>query len=147
MGRKTKLTPELQTKICDIIAQGNYISTACLACGISERAYFSWMSKGEKGNGSSEGIYKQFVRAVKKAEAQAQSELVGTIKKASKTTWQASAWLLERKQPGMWGQRPIEHKLIGDIIVRTLIPRPEHPEIEGKEPVKELKEGEDTDTN
>ena len=143
MGRKTKLTSELQTKICDIVSTGNYIETACQACGLTKQTYFNWLKWGEEGK---IGINFDFFDAVKKAEAQAENELVETIKKASRTTWQASAWLLERKQPGKWGQRPIEHKLVGDIIVRTLIPRPEYPKIETKELAKELKEGEGADT-
>ena len=37
LGRPTDLTPELQEKICSIIADGNYIETACNAVGIAQR--------------------------------------------------------------------------------------------------------------
>ncbi len=34
VGRKTKLTPELQQVLCDIFKDGNFVSTACNAVGI-----------------------------------------------------------------------------------------------------------------
>ena len=41
MGRKTKLTVEMQERMLASVRKGNYIHTVCAAAGIDERTYFS----------------------------------------------------------------------------------------------------------
>ena len=100
--RPTKLTPELQEKICGIILKGNYISTACQACGIGESTYYRWIEEGEK---AESGEVREFWEAVKKVEAEAEQKLLDRIELASIDSWQAAAWMLERKEPGKWGRK------------------------------------------
>lgn len=139
-GRKGKLTSELQAEICQLIEKGNYISTACQACGIGSTAYYRWLEQGKK---DEEGIYKGFLEAVNVAEAKAVTANVKVIKTASETSWQAAAWLLERKNPEDWGAKQrTEHRITGDIKVISYIPDHADPlEIVVKKP-EELKEGE-----
>ncbi|MBA7484339.1 hypothetical protein ES707_19864 [subsurface metagenome] len=89
-GRSTKLTPELQKKICGIVAKGNYFSTACEISGIAVSTLYKWMERGtdktEK-NGTvtpAESPYKEFVAALKKAEGEAEAERVSRIRAAGK---------------------------------------------------------------
>jgi len=140
-GRKTKLTPEMQERIYTFIRAGNYIITACQACGIGQKTYENWMNRGAK---ESEGIYHDFYEAIKKAEAEAELESINRIRKAaaggspikrtittrvaedgstittttevlSEPIWQADAWLRERKNPDRWGRKDrMEHKLKGE---------------------------------
>ncbi|MDY6957667.1 MAG: hypothetical protein SVK08_00785 [Halobacteriota archaeon] len=108
-GRKTKLTPELQNKICQYIRAGNYIITACQAVGISQTTYERWINTGNK---SKDGIYSDFVDAIKIAEAESEARNVLIVEKAAITTWTAAAWLLERKHPDRWGRKD-RHEVTG----------------------------------
>ncbi|MBN2167605.1 MAG: hypothetical protein JW738_00045 [Actinobacteria bacterium] len=101
-GRRPKLTKELQERICQLISAGNYIKTACQASGISEQTYINWKKWGEK---RSAGIYFEFFEAVKKAEATAIARNIAVIQTASRDSWQAAAWWLERKYPKEWGRK------------------------------------------
>lgn len=47
-GRSTKLTPELQSEICKLIAAGNYPEVAAEANGIDRATFYRWMAKGKK---------------------------------------------------------------------------------------------------
>lgn len=49
------------------------------------------------------GPYREFRAAVQKAEAEAEERLLGIIEDAAPNTWQAAAWMLERKYPERWG--------------------------------------------
>lgn len=128
-GRPPKLTPTVQDKICALIAKGNYIRTACLVAGITQRTYERWIERGEAG-ASGDQLYVTFVEEIKKAEAEAEALRVSRIELAgqggallTRTTrtmrngceevhetyqapqWQADAWFLERKNAAEWGRR------------------------------------------
>ena len=106
-GREA-LTPELQEKLCEAIRAGNTYEVACKYAGISVMTAWRWRKKGEA---SKSGKYVEFVKAIKKAEAEFEAETLGTIKKASFETWQAAAWMLERRFPQRWAKREyIENK-------------------------------------
>jgi hypothetical protein len=45
-----------------------------------------------------------FWRDIKKAESEAEANLVSDIKEAGKDSWQALAWILERKHKDRWGR-------------------------------------------
>ena len=61
MSRITKLTPKMQKKIITLVKGGNYYSTACKACGISEATLCNWMARGRE---ESSGIYFDFLGAM-----------------------------------------------------------------------------------
>jgi len=115
-GRKTKLTPQLQEKICGYIKEGNYAKTAAELCGVGETTYYRWLQTGRE---SKSGKCREFWEAIKKAESFAEAYHVQQILKASKEgTWTASAWWLERKLPQKWARTDkIEHK--GEMDVKN----------------------------
>jgi len=140
-GRKLKLTPEIQEKICKIIAQGNYIRTACLAAGISPRTYDYWLEKAEDKDDPNNEIYVAFQDAIRMAEAEAEQKLVGYVVEAGQKPqyWAASMTTLERRWPERWGRvdrLESEHRVSGDLMVILHIPDPK--------PRPELIEGEAT---
>ena len=92
-GRPTKLTPELQAKIVEAIAAGNYIETAAAYAGVNKTTIYDWMRRGGR---TSKGIYHEFSNAVTRALAQAEMRDVLIIGQAAKENWQAAAWRLER---------------------------------------------------
>jgi len=103
MGRKTKLTPELQEQICKYISIGVPNKVAAQACGINEATFYRWI---ERGNAQETGVYRKFCEALKKAAAQSISRDVAIIEKAAhEGKWQASAWKLERRHPEMFGAK------------------------------------------
>ncbi len=115
MGRPSKLTPELRERICEYIRAGNYLSTACEACGISRQTYLNWMERGEKARG---GEFLDFFDAVKKAEKEAEIRNVAIINKAAGKNWQAAAWWLERRHPEKYGKKDtLKAQLEGRIDV------------------------------
>src|SRR5262245_21732352 len=102
MGRnKLPLTPEIQKAIVDAIADGCTRHDAAEASGISERTLYYWLAQGRK---ATRGVYRQFLAAVKKAEAEAVNRNVRIITKAAETAWQAAAWWLERRRSRDFGR-------------------------------------------
>ena len=99
-GRKTKLSPDLQKRLLDAIAAGNYIHTACAAVGIGESTYFKWLERGRAG----ESPYREFMEALTRAEQQAIVSLVEIVRSHAIADWRAAAFLLERRQKKDWGR-------------------------------------------
>jgi len=87
-GRPYKKTPECEQSIIDLLSEGNTRKTSCIASGISEDTFARWIKEDE-----------DFAGSVKKAEEEAVARNVKVIHEASKSTWQAAAWWLERRRP------------------------------------------------
>lgn len=106
-GRPSKLTPEVQEKICQLLKAGNTFRTACEVAGIGWSTGREWRTRGEERHSTREGDeeYAAFAAAVQKAEEEAAARNVALIQKAAANgTWQAAAWWLERKFPGEWAR-------------------------------------------
>lgn len=94
-GRKTLLTPELQQLICDEIKRHGLIYAAAARAGIARQTIFDWLKKGGEKKAK---IYIDFSDAVKEALEEFKREnVIRIVKAASDGTWQAAAWILERK--------------------------------------------------
>lgn len=127
LGRPTKLTPQVQKTITDLLRLGNYFDTACQAAGIGERTGYDWLERGnaeierrKKPNvkpgtktWDTEQKYVDFSQSVEKASSDAEmlalSELRTGKKIVDKLTykvedWQRIAWFLERRYPRKWGR-------------------------------------------
>jgi transposase-like protein len=119
VGRRSKLTPELRDRICALVRGGNYHKVAAQACGIGQSTLYEWIEKGEASK-DKKSEYAEFSEAIKKADAEAESADVLIIKKAAKKSWQAAAWLLERKRFQRWARREkFEHSGPGGGAIRT----------------------------
>lgn len=139
-GRPTKLTPELQAEMVNIIRGGNYVETACAYVGLNKSTFYDWMKRGAreldrvKKNPKArvrkdEQIYVEFSNAIKKAEAEAEARDVLTIGKAAETQWQAAAWRLERRLPKKWGRhRPQDEGDSSNRPIINIIELPRKPE-------------------
>ncbi len=103
MARPTKLTPEVADTIIDAIRDGGFAVTAAHRAGISEQTYYAWCKRGLSG----EQPFAEFLERLKRAGAEAQASLLGLIRHAAERgTWQAAAWILERRWPTDWGRQP-----------------------------------------
>ena len=124
VGRKTKLTPEVQEKVVAALLAGNYQERAAAYAGVNVATYFRWLAEGESDDGRE--LYREFHDAVQSARASAEVQSVGLIRQAANAgTWQAAAWWLERSNPRAWGRRdgleltgkdggPIKQQVVGD---------------------------------
>ena len=133
MGRRSKLTPDLQATICGHIANGLTFKDAFTLAGVSESAFYKWRQRGEQ---AQSGKFREFVQALKDAESAFRETHLSVIRRAatepsetvkehikrnpdgselrevtrtrSPPMWAPSAWLLERKFPEEFGRRQIE---------------------------------------
>lgn len=132
MGRPSKLTPEVQEKICNAIRAGNYYEAACAYAGIDYSTFRRWMVQGEK---AKSGKYREFYEAVKKAEYEAEIRLVAMWQKHMPDNWQAIATFLERRYPERWARRlDVKQEVQGQVkiehdVARKIIEDPEASEL------------------
>lgn len=72
--------------------------------GVSRETYSRWVNHPKTDN------QRQLSHALKKADAEREAALVSRIMRASDDTWQAAAWLLERRYPERYAKpvRPVE---------------------------------------
>jgi hypothetical protein len=80
-----KYSPEMTQEIASLLANGSNRTDACVMAGISYETFTVWMQKPE------------FSEAIKKAETGFKNENIAIVFRAAQKSWQAGAWLLERK--------------------------------------------------
>jgi len=94
-GRPRKLTRPVQDRIVKAIRLGASYAIAAASASITDRTMYAWMAQGREANS---GVHFRFYQAIKKAEADAAERALGRLQIAAKNgTWQADAWLLERR--------------------------------------------------
>ncbi len=96
------LTPAVQKTICKAIKLGAKLEIAARAAGIGARTLDEWLKHGRdelQADPDASGPCAAFVSEVMIASAKNEQELIGIIRKEAPKTWQAAAWLLERKFP------------------------------------------------
>jgi hypothetical protein len=93
-GRPTKYTPATVEKITNALRGGNTRRASCAAAGISQDTLANWLRE-----------HSAFSDAIEKAEGEAELRNLAVIQDATKTTWQAAAWWLERKHKADWSSR------------------------------------------
>ena len=107
-GRKPTLDEDIQKEICECIEAG-MTNRAAIEGLISEPTFYSYMNKGEEdASKGKDSVYAKFFKAVKKAEKGFRMSHLKNIKAASESTWQASAFLLERRFPDEYGRNRLE---------------------------------------
>lgn len=103
-GAPTLCTPELTKRICDFVQAGAPLPHACAAAGISWNTVKVWLRRGKAG----EEPYATFRREWKIAKGKWVAGSVLRVTKAADRSWQAAAWLLERRVPEF--RRPTQHE-------------------------------------
>ena len=102
VGRSTKYTPETVAEIVKAIREGCSQDDAALLAGVSRTTFYAWVSEKP-----------EFSDAVEKAHADFKRANVAAIRAAGMKakdgkldgSWQANAWLLERKYPEEFAQK------------------------------------------
>lgn len=103
MARKSKLSKERIESVCKYIKLGLPQKVAAAYSGINEATFYRWMERGES---NPKSMYGEFCEAVKRAVAESEATLVANIRLAANKTasWQAAAWMLERRFPDRWAR-------------------------------------------
>jgi transposase len=107
LGRPRVMTPQVCEKILSMLEAGNFLRTSCAAAGIGAHTFYYWRDRLRKGDPRAAN-YAPFYDGVKKAIAVGETSHVSRIEAAAEAgTWQASAWLLERRFPERWAKRDV----------------------------------------
>lgn len=94
MGRPTKLTPERQKQICDLLKSGNWVETACTLAGIDKQTHYNWINRaqaelnrmqeeGREDPDPNEAPYLDYLDATTQARAEAEARNVALIQQAA----------------------------------------------------------------
>lgn len=115
MGRPKKVDDKMLKELCAYLKAGNYLETSCAAIGLAKNTVYNCMRRGarDRDEGKS-GYYVDFLYAVESAMAQGESNHVNNIAAHAKKSWQASAWMLERKNHKKWGRKETVRNEDGD---------------------------------
>ena len=109
MGRPSKLNPKVQARIIQALLACNTLEAAAAYGGIHYATMREWILKGEK---CKSGKYHEFAEAIKKAQDEAEAMLIAEIRAHGRKTWQALAWLAERRHPERWA-KPNRYEVSG----------------------------------
>lgn len=101
-GRPSGLTEAVQQTIVEALELGVPREMAFADAHISRAVFYKWMARGRE---EKTGRYVEFVDAVENAEAKAVGVYVKIIHKAAPTSWQAAAWMLERRFPDQFARK------------------------------------------
>lgn len=105
-GAPSKLTLDVQSKICAALQRGNYIETSAAFAGVSKSVLFAWMKQAHADiKAGKTNKFTRFLDAVEIAQAESEVRDLGHIDtSAGAGSWQAAAWKLERRFPKRWGR-------------------------------------------
>ncbi len=111
MGRPTKHSPELQSRLVEVFRLGQTsIEDACAYVGIARSTYHRWMQDNQ-----------DFSDAIQKARAEAVVGYLAVIRKAANSgQWQAAAWWLERVLPEQYGRKVTTEVITRDKFMETV---------------------------
>src|SRR5438093_10461330 len=76
-GRKSKLTPERGAQLVDDVRHNVYIETACRRVRITEKTYYNWVDRADRG----EEPYASFLQSIRAAESEGEANLVRILVK------------------------------------------------------------------
>jgi len=106
-SRTGKLTPELQTKICALIAAGATYELACGKCRIDRKTYYNWRQLGKD---NPESIYGALARDAGFAEVDAEALMVETL--LNHKDWHSTAWIMKNRWPQKYRDK-VEQEVSG----------------------------------
>lgn len=121
MARPTKLTPEVQERVCHAIRVGAYLEHAAGYARVSKQTLYNWIERGEKAAPGDEP-YVAFLDALKAAEGDAVVDGLTAIRDAKGASegraadvWTNRAWILERRHPRLYGRTVQEQVHAGSV--------------------------------
>ena len=117
-ANQTILTPELIAELCDHLARGHYVLSACAYVGISRKSFYTWESHGKDARAlqtegrkvpAAQQVYLDFLDAVELARDYGEAWLAEMCLRAAQNPkdhgrWQAYMTILERSRPDRWAR-------------------------------------------
>lgn len=89
-----------------MLEKGAYLTHAAAAVGVDRRTVYRWLEQGATDQAARrDTIEARFADGVARARARGCVAMVEVINRAADRDWRAAAWMLERTEPGMFGQR------------------------------------------
>jgi Homeodomain-like domain-containing protein len=105
-GRPSSLTEETVADIVRMLERGAYLTHAAAAVGVDRRTLYRWLEQGgadvSAGKRSEEA---DFFHRVGQARARGRVAMCQVIDDAAKRDWRAAAWMLERTDPELFGEK------------------------------------------
>lgn len=103
VGRRTKLTDELEREILDAIKAGSYLNAAARRAGVSEKTVYAWLRVG-RSEDPRPGLAR-FAAEFERAEAEAEVSVVATVRRAiGKGDGRLGLDFLARRHPDRWAR-------------------------------------------
>jgi transposase len=124
-GRPLELTRDHITQAVALLPRTMYVETVADLIGVHRVTFRRWLNAGAKEQGRRErgkgadparDLHCEFCIAVKKAMATAERGALEQIQAASVESWQAAAWMLERRYPEKWATNRGELKALAKEI-------------------------------
>src|SRR5215510_11237464 len=114
MARPTKLSEAVITKLAEAIGKGATYALACKYAGIGVATLTRWQQAAVRA--PTDSLARQLVERLDDAEGAACVKWLRLIEDAAEGgTWQAAAWLLERRHPHDYGRQVVQHQVeMGD---------------------------------
>jgi|SRR5829696_1101788 len=107
VGRRSKLTDDLEREILDAVRAGSYLAPAARRAGVSEKTIYEWRRLGREPDAPPR--LAQFAVALERAEAEAEVSILASIRhQIARGDGRLGLEVLARKHPDRWGKnRPI----------------------------------------
>lgn len=100
MARPSKLTAEVQDRLCEALRAGATYEIAAAVAGVSYRSFARWMHAGQRAR---TGRYWQFWQTMWTAIADSALWHLRNVTEQARDDWRASAWVLEHRFPADYG--------------------------------------------
>jgi hypothetical protein len=103
VGRRTKLTDEVEQEILGAVRAGSFLTTAARRAGVSEKTVYEWLRLGRAENAPPR--LAAFAVAFERAEAEGEIHCVGVIRRAiNGGDARLALELLARRHPERWAK-------------------------------------------
>ncbi len=101
VGRPSKLTDEVEKRICDAVRAGSYLSVAARHAGVSETTLYGWLRLAREDGADPRLV--AFAAALDKAEADGEVHTVGIVRREiARGNPRAAFEFLARRHPERW---------------------------------------------
>ncbi len=90
-------------RLIEYLRQGHSVETCCNRAGITKKTFYKWHEEARAGKSEA---HINFSRRVDESVADFEMGLINSIVATGKAgTWQALAWVLERRRPETWSRQ------------------------------------------
>ncbi len=101
VGRASKLTDEVEKRICDAVRSGSYMSTAARHAGVSETTLYHWLRLAREDGADPRLV--ALAAALDKAEADGELHAIGIVRREiARGNTRAAFEFLARRHPERW---------------------------------------------